>query len=206
MDKLWVRIVLAIFVGMLLGYSVAVGPGLYQQWQGHRALLEGMATEPAYQVIDAVEGYNPRVTVLNALASNDGRFVTVWILHDTSGLAEEGYLEYLIDTLAHLYQAMVDAYPGRDAYAIIIAIPENVNTIEGVKVQIRGGLAYILDRIGVSRFLVEPTGDTLDILIASGQFIFEVVYQRGLFLAEILPREPGFIWPWDGEAGCNTCP
>lgn len=206
MNRLGVRIILAILVGVLLGYAVAAGPALYQQWQGSRALLNAMATEPAYAVVADVESYNPRVTVLNVLASDDGKYATIWILHDTAGITEDEWGAYLIDTLAHLYGAVRDAYPGCSAYAIIVAVPMRVSTIDGIKTQIRGGAAYILDSVGISRFLSNPTGDALDALLRVGQFIFEVIYYNNVTLTEILPREPGFIWPWsNGDSGCNTC-
>ena len=194
-----VRIVLAIMVGMILGYSVAAGPGLYQQILDNRALLDAMATEPAYAVIEQVESNNSRVTVLNVLASSDSAYATVWILHDDMGLAEEGYLEYLIATLADIYQALVDNYPSRRIYAIIVGVVEAAPTIEGSKTQIRGALVYALDAYGVAEFLAAPTGATLDALIPQGRFTFDLIYPQGIFLSEVLPREPGYIWPWPSD-------
>lgn len=206
MNKGRIALIVCIAVVVFLaGTLVQPGIELVEQYRGNQALLRRMATEPAYQVIDAVESYNPRVTVLNVIRSEEkrGGFVTAWVLHDTMGISEEEWQPYLLDTLAHLFQTLRDNYPGRRYYAIVVAVVEMVPTVEGPKAQARGGFLYILDANGISRFLNAPTSDTIDNLITQGQFIFEVVYYNNVVLDEILPREPGYIWPWNGD--CEPC-
>jgi len=203
MNKLGVRVVLAILVGTILGYSIAVGPGLYQQWKDHRALLDAMATNPAYKVIDIVESYNPRITVLNVIEDDESGAVIMWLIHDESGITQEEWIPYLVDTLAHLFESLMDIYPNHSAYALVFGQASDINTIEGVKTGIVSRGVYIMPSQSISMFLSEPTIESLDFLYSRGLFLFE---RPSLTLADVLPREPGFIWPWSGDDDCNTCP
>ena len=205
MKGIVVRIILAIFVGTLIGYSIAIGPALYQQILDNRALLDAMATNPAYKVIEAIESHNPRVTVLTVTVVEERNNVAIWVLQDTVGLSEEEYPRYLVDTLANMWQALVDFYPRRANYIIVIGRVVQVSTVEGAKVQIRGISFFAMDSKTVQLFLDEPTEDSLDVLYAQGKLIFELFY-RPVTLEDILPRESGYIPPWGSGVDCNTCP
>jgi len=202
-----VRIVLAILVGALLGYSIAVSPGLYQQWQDHRMLLEDMATNPAYRAIEEAESYNPRITVLNVIEieAKSGSMVTMWALHDTAGIEEDEWQAYLVDTLAQLWQTLADNYPNKTSYAIVFAQLLTVPTIEGNKPQINGISVFLINKYALPKLIAEPTSETLDRLYVRGEFVFEWIARQSAILVDILPREPGYIWIWDDGVNCNSC-
>jgi len=202
-----VRIVLAVLIGALLGYSIAVGPTLYQQILDNRALLEDMATNPAYRVIEEVEGYNPRITVLQVIKieSRQGSIVTMWVLQDAAGIEDNEWEAYLVDTLAHLWQTLADNYPTRSNYAVVFAQLLSVPTVEGNKPQIKGISVYLVEKHALPKLTREPTKETLDRLFVQGEFIYQWIAQKSAILIDILPREPGYIWIWDNGVDCNSC-
>jgi len=185
--------IIAVVASILLGLSIlpAIDKG-NELWQQHLYRRE-LVTNPAYRVNADVESYNSRVTVLNVTEEDDGP-VVMWLIHNELGITQEEWIPYLVDTLAHLFEALLDVYPNRPAYVLAFAQAIDVNTIEGVKTGIVSRGIYVMPSHAVSMFLSEPTIESLDFLYGQGLLMFRRV---SVSLADVLPREPRFIWPWE---------
>lgn len=199
------RIVLAVLIGLLVGYSFSVAPGVYQQIMDRRAILQEMATNPLYQVIADIEAANPNLTVLNIFNVEQRRYdvLELWAIHAPVDIPPEESAAYFAETMNILYQNLLDYKSAKHEYIIVFATYRSVQTVEGPKHQVVALFSYRMSADAIRSFLANPTPEQLDGMVERGTFRFAYHGYQPIALSEILPREPGFIWPWPDE--CETC-
>lgn len=204
MNSPYVRIVLAILVGALVGYSAAVAPDYYQQWQDNRALLADMATNPVYQMIAEIEAANPNIVVLKSADTGKGQSI-LWIFHKQANVPEGEEEAYFLDLLSLLFGTLYEYMPGQQYYTLAFTTYRSVATTEGTKTQVIVISDYTITATGLETYFEEPTIDTLNVLVSHRLLQVQYLGFYGITVADILPREPGYIWPWDMDSGCDTC-
>jgi len=201
MNKPWVRIVMALAVGALIGSVAMVAPERYESLKFYRALRADMKTNPAYVARDYVETRVPEMTVLNVLSPHESKQgnVIMWIYIGPS----PDTADYFYATMKICLQAMKEAWPTARGYMVKVAYTTIVSTIDGPKRAVRALAQFWFITEAASAFIEEPTGEVLAVLSFRRGYRAARAFSP---LRKLLPRLPGYVWPWDITAVPKVTP
>lgn len=180
---------------------------LVNQYREEQALLQRMATDPIYELVDAVESANPNLTVLTVLETDTkGQSrVVVWVLHGNVEPVEDDSDVYVAEMLRLLMQSLLDYKPTKHIYTVVFGAYRETMTVEGSKAQVLALAAYSLSADSIRTFLQNPVPETLLLLERQRTFTFEYLGYYQIVCPEILPRESGYTYPWEKMQDADDC-
>lgn len=208
MNKPWVKIVIALMLGALIGSVAVMAPAWIEIGKHNHAVLNDMLVNPAYVAVDYIETQEPGIVVLNVFSPHERKsgYSIIWVYV----APEAGGKDRLVPILRVCLEGIREAWPTAKGYSVVFAQPEKITTIDGVHTRIRMIASYAFTGGAVRRFLEDPTIETLDKLFNRGTFVFTPAYWT-VALREVLPRLTGYVWPWQivktavTPVPCETC-
>jgi hypothetical protein len=194
----WVVLIgLAAFVAGILG-AVFAGPPLVEL--GEYLVARNQKAE-LYELAAQVESENPDIIVVGVTTGQldaTTEMATLWIMWDSSlylTWPPELRLRYASEMFGMLYPALADLKPGFDYYTIRFCQPHIAYTTEGPKTIVISTQFFVMSAGGVE-ILGESTDKetALRALEDADEFASS---SSQLPVRSILPRPPGYPWPWE---------
>lgn len=197
---------------ILVAFSFGLGllPGIDFATERYNLWRE-MNTNPAYQVIDDVEALGNEFRILTV--EDYATYVVAWVYIDDDAIAagsrqyatdkeKAAYLDYA--TYGRLWVTIVALskhYPNAQIYYVAIGAPGEADTLSGAQPTMATYYIFYTGKEVVQAVAeVECTSCMVIGLLQQGYIKTQsdpfgrvLVY----LTSGILPREPGFVWPWE---------
>lgn len=187
---------------MGVGLLPAISGG--QKVVAHFQFMNEMANNPAYRVVEEIESAYPEITVL--AVEDKGKTVNIWVIPNgtfSGEMTQEEYLVWLISFVRDTIVSLASHYPEANSYQLIRGSINWVPTIEGPKMVIQGAEVFAFSYLAVDtlREMDTPCLCVIDALSEAKIFKYispmEMSYFYRVYLAGLIQREPGYLWPWD---------